>query len=126
MTVPPTFQFRIPIDVGAMSPNRRLHWTARYKPAAKARLEAFEVWAAAGRPKAVRRVTLDFEVFRGRRMDDDNLIAALKPVRDGLCGGALTPDDSPAWVRQGKVTQRTGRCFAARPEVVVTATEDPA
>lgn len=123
-TAPRCWQFHVPIDIAPMSPNRRLHPLARARLVKAARDAAWMVWASRGRPRAAGRVRLDYRVYRGRAMDDDNIAASCKALRDGLCTAALTPDDSPLWVAQGQVSQVIGPAFTRRPSVLITATEE--
>lgn len=112
----------VPFDVGRCSPNRRLHWAARAREVRHARTAATLAWRAAGSPKLAGPVDVSILVRRGRRLDPDNLLASCKGALDGLFCGAITPDDSEAWIRYVGVRQETGQHWATRPEVVVTVT----
>lgn len=112
------------VDVAPLSPNRtrRLHWGQRARLAHAARTEAVKAWLADYRPEAT--VPVDVRLIvrtSGRTMDQDNLIAACKPILDGLFNSAWTPNDSPEWVRLGEVTQE--KCPKGDEAVVVTVTK---
>jgi hypothetical protein len=89
------------VDVRLVNPlNAREHWARRWKRAARQRhLVALTVFQAIGarhfeappaRPKRVH-----FTAYVGRLLDDDNLIAALKAIRDGLQDARLISGDAP-------------------------------
>lgn len=95
----------------ALSPNSRVHWRTRHLASKQQRLIAFSSVAHDEKISDVRTdgdIYVEYEVQwagRRRRMDDDNLIAALKPIRDGVAD-ALGGDDK-LWITR-KVTQTTG------------------
>ncbi len=101
---------RIEYDIGPLSPNRtrRLHWGARAALAKDAKWAAYAAWVSAGSPRAAGPVRCAIVSYRSRALDDDNLIAACKPLLDGIFKGAMTPDDSPAYLELGSVRQE--RC----------------
>lgn len=107
----------IPWDAGILSPNRVSHRMQRYRIGALGRRAAGLVWVAAGRPRAQSRVRVDITIRRGRALDDDNALAALKPVLDGVFNAALTPNDSLKWVTLGTITQRIDPKWKGREEV---------
>lgn len=95
----------------ALSPNSRVHWRKKHLAAKEQRAVAFS--SVVNERKIFpshdgRDIYVRYEVEwagRRRRMDDDNLIAALKPMRDGVAD-ALGGDDK-LWITQ-RVTQTTG------------------
>ncbi len=118
-----TITLTVPVDPGMTSPNRRLHWAERNRRNEKAALYAFWAWNHAGCPWVSGPVVVSVHVRRGRIMDDDNLWAGFKPIRDALFKHRITPDDSPRWVTQGTLTQETGRRWVGREECVITVEE---
>lgn len=111
----------VPVDVNQMNPNRRgkLRDWIRTKTAHKK--AAWGVWVQAGKPKAQTPVIVSVIVRRGKQLDEDNARASLKAVFDGLFKKAITPDDSPAWVKLGTLTQEIDKRwkYAAEVEIVV-------
>lgn len=113
------FSLVIPGDPAAeLSKNkrRRLHWRAEHRLTKKWRLSAWCEWYSLGAPRITPPVELHFVVYRGRRLDDDGLLAALSPLRDALWGngdrrcplpGPLA-SDAAAQIARVSVTQVTG------------------
>jgi crossover junction endodeoxyribonuclease RusA len=77
-----------------LSPNARLHWTKRAKAAKAYRLECFILAKAAGitAPEGKILWTVEFFPPSRRAYDDDNLLARIKALRDGVAD-ALGVDD---------------------------------
>lgn len=71
-------------------------------------------------PILIEPVVVDVLVRRGRSMDDDNVIAGLKSVRDALVKRGLVPDDTPRWWLWGQVSYECGARWRQAPEVVLT------
>lgn len=113
--------FTIQFDPGVLSPNRikGRHWAVTAPLRARARAAARQAWMAAGRPKSEGPVVVNLVIYRGRVMDNDNAIAACKPIFDGIFNGQITPDDSARWVRIGEIHWRTGAKYAKCPAVTV-------
>lgn len=95
----------------ALSPNARVHWGKKHA-AAKSQRAAGRTAARSSvfHPSLTTATTIwvAYDVHwsgRRRRMDDDNLIAALKPIRDGIAE-TLKGDDAQ-WITL-RVTQTTG------------------
>jgi hypothetical protein len=98
-------EFWVPLRL--VSPlNVREHWSRRSRRAQRQREavcavlhqvlgERWSLEAPADRPKRVQ-----FTAYVGRLLDDDNLVAALKSVRDGLQDAGVISGDSP---REGHV-----------------------
>ena len=81
-----------------LHPNARVHWGAKSKATKKAR--AYAHWVTLGGPKVdcvefTGRfdLWLDFYPPDRRKRDDDGLLAAFKPYRDGIAD-ALEMDDN--------------------------------
>lgn len=113
----------VPVDVNEQNPNRRrkLRDWIRAKTAHKK--AAWAVWVKAGKPKAQSAVTVSVVVRRGHMLDEDNARASLKAVFDGLFKKAITPDDSPQWVRLGTLTQEIDKRWKYAPEVEIVVRE---
>jgi hypothetical protein len=104
----------LPFDPGPHGANRQRskHWGQRTsQDDDPARLAALAGYRGADDPQLAEPAVVDVLVCRSRQMDDDNILAALKPARDQLCrkdaGGRfrLLPDDSPKWWVYGGVWQ---------------------
>jgi hypothetical protein len=108
----------LPIDPNLTSPNRNPGWRKLAKLKSIAHTTARICWVKAGRPQVDFPIIVHYIVRRGTAMDDDNIIAGLKPVRDGLFKDAITPDDSAVWVKTGDVTQEIGPMWKKAPEVI--------
>jgi len=83
----------------ALSPNARVHWTARQRATFKYRSDcgllnraSMGRWRPAA-PWTRARVTLLAYAPCQRRRDADNLIASLKPAYDSLADAGLIQDD---------------------------------
>lgn len=113
----------IPLDANEMNPNRRrkLRDWIRTKTAHKnaARI----VWREAGKPVSASPVVVSVTIRRGRLLDEDNARASLKAVFDGLFKQAITPDDSPQWVKLGTLTQEVGKRWKLKPEIEIVVKE---
>lgn len=86
-----------PWPARALSPNARGHWTRLHKASKQARRDAYLLTRQAGAHLlnwGTGRLELElvFVPPDRRRRDDDNLVAAFKPYRDGLAQ-ALGIDD---------------------------------
>jgi hypothetical protein len=115
---PTAWTITVPVDVGLTSPNLRRYWLIEARAKKAARTTAAWAWIAAGRPRAHGQVLVSVVVRRARAMDEGNVWAALKPVIDGLFVNALTPDDSPRWVKLGTLTQEISLRYRGREECV--------
>ena len=80
-----------------LSPNSRSCWQARAREARNYRQAcACRAIAALGGQRPMREcatILAQFYHAQARRRDDDNLIASLKPARDGLVDAGLLADD---------------------------------
>jgi crossover junction endodeoxyribonuclease RusA len=112
--------FVMPLPGRELSPNGRVHWNvkreatkaARNAAAMLVRVVANEEWW--GCP-----VRIDVTLWGGRRMDSDNVWAALKAHRDGVADGLMTTD---AQFELGNITQHTGVKSEGRREVEIQIT----
>lgn len=72
------------------------HWTTRAKWAEQWRTRTQVAWLQAGGPMVeATAAVVTFTAQVGRRFDDDNLAACLKPVRDAAVRAILGTDDGP-------------------------------
>lgn len=114
---------RVEWDLGRSSANRVRfrHWRVVREIDQAAHLAARVGYREIGepRPDPPVPVRIDLTVRRSRRLDDDNLWAGLKPVRDVLFKSGITPDDGPAWVECGRLTQQISREWKGREEILV-------
>ena len=86
----------LPWPAKELSPNARCHRMEKYRAGKSARLTAFWATKEAACPQPSTdciRLHLTFYPPNKRKRDDDNLIAAFKPFRDGIAD-ALGVDDS--------------------------------
>jgi hypothetical protein len=94
---PTQWTVTLPWPERALSPNARVHYLARARAARAARSTAYWLAKGAGWPTLSRagqlNVTIVAHPKTRKQCDDDNLIAALKPARDGLAR-ALGVDDA--------------------------------
>ena len=133
-----TVTLTIPGDIyRALSPNLRLaYWKGggeRAKRVKEWRNRARLAWLESPRVQFTNKVRMDYCIRRVRRVDPDNLLAAMKALIDGLCRRDGLPNllrgDRDADITYGFATQETGSRLRGREEVVVTFTplveEDP-
>ncbi len=103
----------VPWDPDNASRNRLdgRHWTVKRHAYAKGQETAAWAWIAAGRPRAPGAVLVTLLIRRAEWMDLDGALSGCKPVIDGLFRKAITPNDSPVWIRSVTVLQerRAGR-----------------
>ena len=114
----------MPWDVARTSPNRRLHPAEARAETRAARGVALLFYRQAGSPVMEAPVEVRYVVRRARPMDDDNVIAALKPIRDALFnrnlnGEGITFSDTPSHLVNGPVTFDIRPEYRHREEVVV-------
>ena len=114
----------VPWDAGTLAPNQRMHHMKKYRLTVGARRTAGLAWIAAGRPRATKRVQVDIIIRRARELDADNAVASLKALMDGLFNSSVTPNDSPRWVRLGRVTQEIDAKWKHAETVTFTIRED--
>lgn len=108
-------KFVLPLKLGSLA-NARLHWAARAKIAANQRMSAGIAVATSKDWRAPSgRIVISLTRVGRRMLDDDNLQAAFKHVRDGVAD-ALGIDDGDkrlTWV----YSQRTGKEYAVEIEI---------
>lgn len=109
----------IPVDPNDCTPNRRRNLRGYIRAKKAHKLAAQAIWINAGRPVADGKVRVHAVVRRGRTMDDDNVWAGLKPVRDGLFKNAITKDDGRQYVEIGTLQMETGDRWKRCPEVEI-------
>lgn len=110
----------VPWDPNRLNPNRvsRCHWSVPAQRRTGAREAALIGYRQAGCPEINEPVDVLVTVRRGRALDDDNVWAALKAVRDVLFNRALTPSDAPRWVRYLPLVQESAAKWKGREEVL--------
>lgn len=94
----PSHVLLLPWPSRDLHPNARVHWARRAKTAKRERYQAGLAAMAAGwqgmpLPPGKLHLWIDFVPPDRRRRDDDGLLAAFKPARDGIAD-ALGIDDS--------------------------------
>ena len=114
----------IPVDANDQNPNKRrkLRDWIRAKMAHKN--AAHIVWCEAGKPVSLSPVTVSVTIRRGRLLDEDNARASLKACFDGLFKNAITPDDSPKWVKLGTLTQEIAARWKLKPEIEIVVQKE--
>ena len=82
-----------------LSLNGRGHWRRTHDEIRRWRRDTAMCIRGAGVP-ALGRVDLVLHVWPPdrRRRDSDNLVAVLKPIKDGVVDAKVVPDDTPAYV----------------------------
>jgi hypothetical protein len=113
----------IPVDANEMNPNRRRRLRDWISTKTRHRNAAYATWLVADRPRSASPVTVSVTIRRGRRLDEDNARASLKAVFDGLFKHAITPDDSPRWVKLGTLTQEIAARWKLKPEIEIVVEE---
>lgn len=122
LTEDPGFLCRlvVPFDIVQVSPNKRLHWARRAELTKLAHRACAAAWIAYQRPVAPPGgVNVRFTLLRSRAMDEDNAVACLKAIIDGLFHGLITVDDSPKYVHIIVVDQRPHKSHRADPTTIV-------
>ncbi len=107
----------VPVDPQQASPNKRGHWAKLAKVKHHHKETAALCWMAAGRPRSRESVHVEVIIRRGRFIDQDNALACCKALIDGLFKDAITPDDSPTWVKSYTIRQEVGSQWKQHPEV---------
>ena len=89
----------LPWEKPPLSLNQRLHWRVKHQWTKVLRQIAAVEVRRHGIPGLVRcRVQLAWAPPDRRVRDEDNLVATLKPLCDGLVDAGVVPDDGPAWM----------------------------
>lgn len=106
----------IPLPPDALSPNARVHWSARARATKNHRFAAFVSLAAAKREakwRTMRPIVLDIEyrchakATGYKPKDATNALAALKAAIDGIVDAGIIGNDSARWLTLGKLDLRT-------------------
>ena len=106
----------IALPPDALSPNGRLHWSARARATKRHRFEAGVAFQSAKRLhnwKAGAPVIVDIEyrchakAAGYKPKDITNALASLKASFDGMVDAGIVPSDAAKWVELGKVTLYT-------------------
>lgn len=122
------FEFEIPGDVLALSPNRRLHPFVRRDLQRDWKARAWFAWVGAGSRRFDVPVRITLILRRGRSVDPDGALSSCKSLIDGLCfnrwhvergRGAMVPGDSAEWVEYAPVRFETGGLYKGRESVVL-------
>jgi hypothetical protein len=100
-----------PYDPAPRSPNKRRHWSAKTADVEPIQLAALWAYRAAGSPVLTCAVDVETLAFRRHEMDDDNLIAGVKPYRDELVRRGLFPSDEPQHWRNVGVFQHVNASY---------------
>lgn len=116
--VPERIILVVPFDLRRLSPNKthRMHWAVLMglkRGSARFIVAAYRV---AGQPKMAPPVRLTLIVRRGRRIDDDTAISAMKWVRDSLATCLGYKSDGPNWMSMGEVRYECGKRWKDAPQ----------
>ena len=101
VSITPAVEVRIRLPRGlGVSPNERVHWGERSRRNGDVRQAAcIASLLIRDHPQTpLDHVTIQFEVVwpkGARRRDSDNLLAALKPIVDGIVDGKVIVSDAP-------------------------------
>jgi len=111
-------------DVNEGSPNKRLHWAARAALDQRWQEKAAVAWLMANPPPFTGKAQISFVIYRGRELDHCNVLGSrcLKALIDGFKGRAFE-DDSPRYLRWGKVRQVTGKEYRDQPAIEIIIEE---
>ena len=110
--MPEPFSISLPWPPAELSPNARVHWSARHRATQEYR---WLVWAKTRQATLVAhpweraQVRVQFVVPDHRRRDIDNLLAMLKPAWDGVVDAGLLKDDSCITVAHVEKIMRPGQ-----------------
>lgn len=97
----PTLQWRLDFtESRPLSMNARQHWSTHARHIRHWRGET-KLLALAARipPQPAIWIELHYAPRDARRRDTDNLMASLKPIKDGLVDAGIVPDDTRDYVR---------------------------
>lgn len=91
-----TWTLRLPWATPPLTLNGRMHWATKARVTAEVRA-AVNVLARVARIPLLNHVhvRLHYVPRDGRRRDQDNIVATLKPCLDGLVDARVIPDDTP-------------------------------
>lgn len=111
-------RIEIPFDPARLSPNKNLHWAKERRIRHESYLLARAAWRHIGRPRSKFPVEVRVTVYRSRNMDGDNALRGCKGITDGLFKDAITPDDSPRWLRFERIRIVRAKEYRLNPKVV--------
>lgn len=96
-------EIELPYTRPPLTLNQGMHWQVKRKVIAQIRSHV--AWAAhadvlPAMPAGCDHVTvqLHYTPKDKRRRDDNNLVATLKPCKDGIVDAGIVPDDTPNWM----------------------------
>jgi hypothetical protein len=115
--VPGRIVLTVFFDPQRTSPNHRLCWQAEMSRKQAMRTATEAAHAVAGRPRMSEPCVISITARRARRIDHDNLVAACKQAIDQAVHCIGLPNDGPAWVSLGTITQETGAVWRGREQV---------
>ena len=119
------WKFTVEFDLHRLNPNKRLHWRARWKLDNVLKQAVNFAWLQQGAVSlAGKKIAYELVVYRARRVDDDNLIAACKAGRDELFRLCDIKSDSPLWVRILRVEQKPGKEWRGKERFDIIVYED--
>jgi len=92
----------LPLPVGKLSPNARVHWAVKAKLTKASRKVAFYAALEAlnlRRPPGWLKARLEVKAFfaQERSRDADNFMASLKSVCDGIADSGIIANDKGLW-----------------------------
>ena len=97
------WSLQLPFQVASQVPNLndRDHWAVKASKVKQWRDAAHVLARQARIPACARiRVELHYVPRTNQRRDPDNLVAAYKPLCDGLVDAGIVPDDTAQWVER--------------------------
>lgn len=90
---------RLPYSTPPLTLNGRQHWATKARGVREVRGTVATLAKVLHIPACQRiHIELHYVPRDGRRRDQDNLVATLKPCIDGLVDAGIVPDDSPEYV----------------------------
>jgi crossover junction endodeoxyribonuclease RusA len=94
-----SWTIRLPYSTPPLTLNGRQHWATKARAVKEVRSTTATLARVLRIPACERiHVTLHYIPRDGRRRDQDNIVATLKPCIDGLVDAGIVPDDSPDYV----------------------------
>jgi hypothetical protein len=117
----PRRSWRLALHGQPPGPNQRLHWAKRARLTRHWKGMAL-VWALCEQIPRLSRIRISAVIYRRRLglADEDNDMARLKPILDGIVAAGVIPTDTRAYVTWGEVSEARG---APGVEIVVEEVE---
>lgn len=112
----------LPLPPKECSPNARCHWAQKARAVKKARAMAATIAKAAMIGEPFKRASLHMHFYNARRTDNDNAIAACKPLLDGLQDAGVIDNDSGFIIHPP--LQASGKASGGKRGLVLTVTEE--